>query len=257
MLNEGPKPLDTSNEIRYKKGMPYVQWKSDALAWANNSRTKIGDIDYGSDGVNYYFYKAIDPDNDGRATDYQVLTQISMNNDALYEKWNEEAKANNERNHASIPEHIARYGHIRESNQGNNAPSLGERSRNGRVSSVYKGAYNGNGIGTAEESVGDTRSDDKYSVKGGSSLAEGYLSHNEALAISEVNAAFMEKLLSDEWYIKRLCQDNRTLGKRILNKIRNMWERLKGESKEEKELRAVLKQAEKLYNDAIAHAPDI
>ena len=66
----------------------------------------------------------------------------------------------------------------------------------------------------------------------------------------------MEKLLSDERYIKRLCQDNRTLGKRILNKIHNMWERLKGESKEEKELRAVLKQAEKLYNAAIAHAPD-
>ena len=35
-----------------------------------------------------------------------------------------------------------------------------------------------------------------------------------------------------------------------------MWERLKGESKEEKELRAVLKQAEKLYNAAIAHAPE-
>ena len=38
--------VDASEEIQYnRKKTPYVQWKSDALAWANSSRTKIGDMD--------------------------------------------------------------------------------------------------------------------------------------------------------------------------------------------------------------------
>ena len=80
------------------------------------------------------------------------------------------------------------------------------------------------------------------------------LSEAETTAMSEVMAVSIESLLADENYINRLTQDNTTLAKRILNKIRNMWSVIKGDGKNEKVLRSILKTAEKLYNKAIANA---
>lgn len=90
------KGVDESGEVQYNdseiqfarksggRDRPvYVQWESDAMAWANKHDTEIGDQNFGADENYYYFYEAIDPDNRGKASDYKVIERVSIHNDAL------------------------------------------------------------------------------------------------------------------------------------------------------------------------------
>lgn len=157
--------IDASKEIEYnRKKTPYVQWKSDALAWANSSRTKIGDMDSGSDSRYIYFYEAIDPDNDGRATDYRVVAKVSFANKKLINEWYSEVKANNERNHASVYESIDEYERAREKYQGDNGTLVGQPSRNGRIDEVHQGKSEGDGKRNTQKGDGSSQGV-KYSLK--------------------------------------------------------------------------------------------
>ena len=157
--------VDASEEIQYnRKKTPYVQWKSDALAWANSSRTKIGDMDSGSDSRYIYFYEAIDPDNDGRATDYRVVAKVSFANKKLINEWYSEVKANNERNHASVYESIDEYERAREKYQGDNGTLVGQPSRNGRIDEVHQGKSEGDGKRNTQKGDGSSQGV-KYSLK--------------------------------------------------------------------------------------------
>lgn len=157
--------IDASKEIEYnRKKTPYVQWKSDALAWANSSRTKIGDMDSGSDSRYIYFYEAIDPDNDGRATDYRVVAKVSFANKKLINEWYSEVKANNERNHASVYESIDEYERAREKYQGDNGTLMGQPSRNGRIDEVHQGKSEGDGKRNTQKGDGSSQGV-KYSLK--------------------------------------------------------------------------------------------
>ena len=157
--------LDASEEIQYnRKKTPYVQWKSDALAWANSSRTKIGDMDSGSDSRYIYFYEAIDPDNDGRATDYRVVAKVSFANKKLINEWYSEVKANNERNHASVYESIDEYERAREKYQGDNGTLVGQPSRNGRIDEVHQGEPGSDGKRNTQKGDGSSQGV-KYSLK--------------------------------------------------------------------------------------------
>lgn len=157
--------IDASEEIQYnRKKTPYVQWKSDALAWANSSRTKIGDMDSGSDSRYIYFYEAIDPDNDGRVTDYRVVAKVSFANKKLINEWYSEVKANNERNHASVYESIDEYERAREKYQGDNGTLVGQPSRNGRIDEVHQGKSEGDGKRNTQKGNGSSQGV-KYSLK--------------------------------------------------------------------------------------------
>lgn len=165
--------VDASEEIQYnRKKTPYVQWKSDALAWANSSRTKIGDMDSGSDSRYIYFYEAIDPDNDGRATDYRVAAKVSFANKKLINEWYSEVKANNERNHASVYESIDEYERAREKYQGDNGTLVGQPSRNGRIDEVHQGKSEGDGKRNTQKGDGSSQGV-KYSLKIGDETISG------------------------------------------------------------------------------------
>ena len=64
--------LDKKRSGVYNKKTPYVQWKSDAFAWANKKNTAVGDKNIGYDEQYAYFYEAVDANNEGKATDYVV-----------------------------------------------------------------------------------------------------------------------------------------------------------------------------------------
>ncbi len=173
--------LDASEEIQYnRKKTPYVQWKSDALAWANSSRTKIGDMDSGSDSRYIYFYEAIDPDNDGRATDYRVVARVSFANKKLIDEWEAEVEANNERNYAKrsntiVYESADEYASTRKEYKGDNSTFVEQSSRNGRVSEVHQGEPESDGKRNTQKSDGSSQGDEvKYSLKdsNGNSLTE-------------------------------------------------------------------------------------
>ncbi len=162
--------LDASEEIQYnRKKTPYVQWKSDALAWANSSRTKIGDMDSGSDSRYIYFYEAIDPDNDGRATDYRVVAKVSFANKKLIDEWEAEVEANNERNYAKrsntiVYESADEYASTRKEYKGDNATFVEQPSRNGRGSEFHQGKSEGDGKRNTQKGDGSSQ-DVKYSLK--------------------------------------------------------------------------------------------
>lgn len=157
------KEIDVSAEIKYNKKTPYVQWKSDALAWSNNAKTKIGDMDSGSDSRYVYFYEAIDPDNDGRATDYRVLAKVSLANETTINEWYAEVKENNEKNHASVYASVDEYERARKEYQSDSSNVLGKTAENGRVSGVYQGESQSERIGNTEK--GDENKRVKYSLK--------------------------------------------------------------------------------------------
>lgn len=157
------KEIDVSAEIKYNKKTPYVQWKSDALAWSNNAKTKIGDMDSGSDSRYVYFYEAIDPDNDGRATDYRVLAKVSLANETTINEWYAEVKENNEKNHASVYASVDEYERARKEYQSDSSNVLGKTAENGRVSGVYQGESQSERIGNTEKGDGNKRV--KYSLK--------------------------------------------------------------------------------------------
>lgn len=162
--------IDASEEIEYnRKKTPYVQWKSDALAWANNSRTKIGDMDSGSDSRYIYFYEAIDPDNDGRATDYRVVAKVSFANKKLIDEWEAEVEANNERNYAKrsntiVYESADEYASTRKEYKGDNATFVEQSSRNGRGSEVHQGEPGSDGKRNTQKGDGSSQGV-KYSLK--------------------------------------------------------------------------------------------
>jgi len=162
--------IDASEEIEYnRKKTPYVQWKSDALAWANSSRTKIGDMDSGSDSRYIYFYEAIDPDNDGRATDYRVVAKVSFANKKLIDEWEAEVEANNERNYAKrsntiVYESADEYASTRKEYKGDNATFVEQSSRNGRGSEVHQGEPGSDGKRNTQKGDGSSEGV-KYSLK--------------------------------------------------------------------------------------------
>ena len=74
-------------------------------------------------------------------------------------------------------------------------------------------------------------------------------------AVSEVIAKYTsEYLFKDEATINRLCEEDLSLGKKILRWIQDKINIFKGNSKEERQMRAFLKRAENLYKNAIANA---
>ena len=170
--------VDESEEIQYnRKKTPYVQWKSDALAWANSSRTKIGDVDSGSDSRYIYFYEAIDPDNDGRATDYRVVAKVSFANKKLIDEWEAEVEANNERNYAKrsntiVYESADEYASTRKEYKGDNATFVEQSSRNGRGSEVHQGEPGSDGKRNTQKSDGSSQGV-KYSLKIGDETISG------------------------------------------------------------------------------------
>ena len=166
LLSNNPdlkKEIDLSEQIQYNKKTPYIQWKSDALAWSNNAKTKIGDMDSGSDSRYVYFYEAIDPDNGGRATDYRVLAKVSLANETTINEWYAEVKENNEKNHASVYAGIDEYERARKEYKGDSSNVLGESAKNGRISGVYQGQSESERIGNTEKGDGNKRV--KYSLK--------------------------------------------------------------------------------------------
>lgn len=158
------------NKKKYNKKTHYVQWKADALAWANSDRTKIGDMDSGSDSYYTYFYEAIDSNNDGRSTDYKVVKKVPLTNDELINEWYLEVKDNNERNHASIYESIDEYESTREKYQGNNGIAMEQRSRNGRADTIYKGEAESYGIGHSKKGNRNKRAVDYHFNDDGSQI---------------------------------------------------------------------------------------
>lgn len=142
-----------------KKGKKsyYEQWKSDAFAWANKKSTKIGDMSSGSDSQYVYFYRAIDADNEGKATDYEVVTKIPFKDEEIINEWYAEVEKNNERNHASVYESIDEYERVREKYQSYNTVVVGKQGANGRSSGVYKDESDGNGKRDTSKGSGNKR----------------------------------------------------------------------------------------------------
>ncbi len=144
--------VDESGELRYNNGelqyarksggrdrLVYVQWKSDAMAWANKHDTEIGDQNFGADENYYYFYEAIDPDNQGKASDYKVIERVSIRNDALVKKLRSEVEENNVRNRKSVHTDIAGYRNARQNNRRDSATPLGKLSSDGRTGGLDRG----------------------------------------------------------------------------------------------------------------------
>lgn len=52
----------------------------------------------GADDNYYYFYEAIDADNEGKSTDYKVVAKVPHSNQKLIKEWQNEVRKNNERN---------------------------------------------------------------------------------------------------------------------------------------------------------------
>ncbi|MDY4592966.1 MAG: hypothetical protein SO434_06170, partial [Eubacteriales bacterium] len=178
------------NKKQYNKKTQYVQWKSDALAWANSDRTKIGDMDSGSDSRYTYFYRAIDPNNDGRATDYKVVKKVPLTNDELINKWCLEVKENNERNHASVYESIDEYESTRKKYQGNNGIAMEQRSRNGRIDTIYKGESESDGIGHSKQGNRNKRAVDYHFNDDGSQIvtySDGTKKKSYSLKLTDYN----------------------------------------------------------------------
>lgn len=178
------------NKKKYNKKTHYVQWKADALAWANSDRTKIGDMDSGSDSYYTYFYEAIDSNNDGRSTDYKVVKKVPLTNDELINEWYLEVKDNNERNHASIYESIDEYESTREKYQGNNGIAMEQRSRNGRADTIYKGESESYGIGHSKKGNRNKRAVDYHFNDDGSQIvtySDGTKKKNYSLKDSQGN----------------------------------------------------------------------
>ncbi len=170
-------------EIQYNRKTPYVQWKSDALAWANSSRTKIGDMDSGSDSHYIYFYEAIDPDDNGRATDYRVVAKVSLTNEKLINKWYAEVKANNEKNHASVYERVDGYEHSTKEYNSDNSTFVGEYSRDERVGKVYQGKPASDGKRNTQKGNGDSQRV-KYSLENQYNIDKIQYSRNVAKYIT-------------------------------------------------------------------------
>lgn len=157
------KEIDVSTEIKYNKKTPYIQWESDALAWANKSTTSVGDMGIGHDSRFTYIYEATDADGDGHATDYIVIKKISSNNQKIINDWYQEVKVNNERNHASVYESADEYGRERRRYKSNSSNVLGESTENGRIGSVYQVESESNGKSNNQK--GDRNRQIKYSLK--------------------------------------------------------------------------------------------
>ena len=83
--------------------------------------------------------------------------KVPLTNDELIKKWYLEIKENNERNHTSVYESIDEYESTRKKYQGNNGIAMEQRSRNGRVDTIYKRKSECNTIGYSQKSSGYMR----------------------------------------------------------------------------------------------------
>ena len=140
-----PKSVDEKSKVRYNKHSTYVQWKSDAMAWANKHDTEIGDRGFGSDGEYYYFYEAIDPYKRGRASDYKVLFEISANDEMLAKRLCEEVTKNNGRNLEVLRGDIGRYRDARKNHHSDNANAKRSTGSHGRTGELDRGKSSQNG----------------------------------------------------------------------------------------------------------------
>ena len=61
----------------------------------------VGDMNSGSDARYMYFYEAIDAEDEGRPTDYRVVSKVALNNQQLLDEWYLEVERNNERNQST------------------------------------------------------------------------------------------------------------------------------------------------------------
>lgn len=102
-------------------------------------------MDSGADNTYYYFYEAIDPYDDNKATDYRVIAKVRANDEALLDDWFEEVKSNNERNNTSIYESIDEYENARKEYKGNHSTSYEQFGRNGQGGSLHQSESKGNG----------------------------------------------------------------------------------------------------------------
>lgn len=146
------------NGVRYSVDKtPYVQWKFDALAWANSKRTNIGDLNIGYDEKYAYIYEAYDPGGDGRATDYRVLEKISMSNKKLLNYYEGAVEGNNERIYRESQE-IRRLADSIENDESFNESSRAFTSRelsNVRNGKIFEAESYGNGTRSAKEGSGN------------------------------------------------------------------------------------------------------
>ena len=184
--------IDSNAEILYNRKTRYIQWKSDALAWANTHSTRIGDMRSGADARFTYFYEAYDPNGDGRATDYRVIAKVSHINQRLINDWYAEVKENNERNHASLYESIDEYGLIRGEHQSDNRTLLEEASTNGRVGGVHQGESEGDGKRTSQKGDGNRKI--RYSLSSKQGEQYRFLSK-----LGKVEAQYIES--QDKWHV--------------------------------------------------------
>lgn len=149
------------NSQKRKPKSYYSQWKSDALAWANNSKTLVGDRKTGHDSNYIYFYEAVDSDNIGRVNDFIIIGRFSYG-DKIINNLYEEIKEHNDRNHESnerndkgIYENIDEYESSRNINQSNNTNGLEQATTNGQNSSIYQGESKSNRISNVDKGNGD------------------------------------------------------------------------------------------------------
>ena len=141
----GGETLDNEGKVRYSKGGTYVQWKSDAITWANNPDTQVGDRNFGADSDFYYFYEAIDPYNQGKASDYKVLFSVSAADEVLAKRLCEEVTKNNGRSLEVLRGDISGYRDAAKNHYSNNAYVEGKHASNGRAGGLDRGKSPSNG----------------------------------------------------------------------------------------------------------------
>ena len=85
-------------------------------------------------------------------------------------------------------------------------------------------------------------------------LAEGNLTDNQRLLVSEVVAAQSEALLGNEQTIQRLATTKRSLARKLYDRIKNFIKVLKAKTPEEKQVIKKLERAQQLFEKALGKA---
>ncbi len=160
-----PAGVDNTAMVQYNRKAPWIQWKSDALAWANEVDTQVGDMKSGADDQYFYFYEAIDADHRGRSTDYKVIAKIPLKNSALINQWSEKVRRNNAENQRSLFQSISAYEFEQKRRSGDDGTLLGESARDGHDGSFHQGESGLNGESTFEAGNGNQQRSIKYSPK--------------------------------------------------------------------------------------------
>ena len=104
----------------------------------------------GADDNYYYFYEAIDADNEGKSTDYKVVAKVPHSNQKLIKEWQNEVRKNNERNRietndSSFYESVDEFKSTRPQYRGDNTNVFGGFPINGQVGGLDGKQHQRNG----------------------------------------------------------------------------------------------------------------